>query len=88
MPFKLKMMLLPKKDGPKIYRLFKLFCLKDRVFNSLISREKKVVMPISTKKAADNTKPSAMVVKGHLKLPDYTDTEIMMDNVGRSLVEL
>ena len=61
-----------KKDGPKVYRLFKLLCLKDRVFNSLISRAKSVV-PVSTEKAANNTKSSAMVVECGLKLSDQTD---------------
>ena len=74
--------LIAKKDGPKVYH-----CLKDRVLNSLISREKKVVVHISNEKAADNNKPSPMEVEGGWKLPDYTGTEIMMDNMGLSLVE-
>ena len=35
---------------------------------------------------AENTKLSAMEVKGGWKLPDYTDTE-MMDDMGLSLVK-
>ena len=45
-------------------------------------------MHISNGKAADNNKPSAMEVKGGWKLPDYMDTEILMDDVGLSLAEL
>ena len=36
---------------------------------------------------AENTKSSAMEVKGGWKLPDYTDTEMLMDDMGLSLVE-
>ena len=44
-------------------------------------------MDVSTKKAADNNKPSAMEVESGGKLPDYTDTEILMDDMGLSLVD-
>ena len=36
---------------------------------------------------AENTKPSAMEVQGGWKLPDYRDTEMMMDDMGLSLVQ-
>ena len=44
-------------------------------------------MHVSTKKAADNNKPSAMVVESGWKLHEYTDTEILMDDMGLSLVD-
>ena len=44
-------------------------------------------MHISNEKAADNNKPSAIEFEGGRELPDYTDTEIMMDDMGLSLVE-
>ena len=44
-------------------------------------------MHVSTEKAADNNKPSAMEVESGWKLPDYTDTEILMDDMGLSLVD-
>ena len=57
------------------------------MFNSLIVRERKVVVHVSTEKAADNSKPSAMEVESGWKLPDYTDTEVLMDDTGLSLVD-
>ena len=71
----------------KFIVLLKLFCLKDRVFNSLIVRERKVVVNILTEKAADNNKPSAIEVESGWKLPDYTDTEVLMDDMSSSLVD-
>ena len=44
-------------------------------------------MPVSTEKAAVTTKTSAVEVESGLKLPDYTDTEIIVDNVGLSVRE-
>ena len=85
--FQIENGVIAKKDGPKVYRLFKLFCLKDRVLNSLIVRERKVVGNVLTEKAADNNKPSAMEVANGWKLPDYTDTQILMDDMGLSLVD-
>ena len=38
--FQMEKGLIAKKDGPKVYRLFKLFCLKDRMFNSLVKKGK------------------------------------------------
>ena len=63
--------LIAKKDGPKVYRLFKLFCLKDRVFNSLVKREKKV-KPTSTEVMVNTPAPIAMEVENGLKLPVYS----------------
>ena len=85
--FQIENGVIAKKDGPKVYRLFKLFCLKDRVFNSLVVRERKVIVHVSTEKVADNNKPSAMEVESGWKLPDYTDTEVLMDDMGLSLVD-
>ena len=44
-----------KKEAPKIYRLFKLFCLKDRVFSAFMSRVKCQV-PILTGKGEEAKK--------------------------------
>ena len=82
------MVLSPKKMDLKCIVCLKLFCLKDRVFNSLIVRERKVVVHVSTENAADSNKPSAMEVESGWKLPDYTDTEMLMDDMGLSLVGL
>ena len=38
--FQMEKGLIAKKDWPKVYRLFKLFCLKDRMFNSLVKKGK------------------------------------------------
>ena len=38
--FQMEKVLIAKRDGPKVYRLFKLFCLKDRMFNSLVKKGK------------------------------------------------
>jgi len=38
--FQMEKGLIAKKDGPKVYRLFKFFCLKDRMFNSLVKKGK------------------------------------------------
>ena len=48
-----------KKEAPKVYRLFKLFCLKDRVFNTLMSRAK-CPIPISTGKGEEAKENSAI----------------------------
>ena len=57
------------------------------MFNSLISRAE-IVVPFSSENAAtDNTNSSAMKVDSGLKLPEYTDTEIMMGDTGLSLIE-
>ena len=85
--FQIENGVIAKKDGPKVYRLFKLFCLKDRVFNSLVIRERKVIVHVSTETVADNNKPSAMEVESGWKLPDYTDTEMLMDDMGLTLVD-
>ena len=73
--FQMETGLIAKKDGPKVYRLFKLFCLKDRVFNSLVKREKKV-KPASTEVMVNNPVTVAMKIENGLELPDYTNTEI------------
>ena len=75
-----------KKDGPKVYRLFKLFCLKDRVFNAFINRPKKC-SPISTETVVETEQTRAMDIETDLKLPSYTDTEIMMDDCNLSMIE-
>ena len=48
-----------KKEAPKVYRLFKLFCLKDRVFSALMSRAK-CLIPISTGKGEEAKENSAI----------------------------
>ena len=77
--------LIAKKDGPKVHRLFKLFCLKDRVFNAFINRPKSIV-PVSIEKVATNTNNNAMKTDSHLKLPGFPDTEILMDDVSLSVI--
>ena len=69
-----------------MYRLFKLFCLQDRVFNTLMSRAK-CPIPISTGKGEEAKVNSAMEVESDLFLPTYTDTEILMDDMSLSIVE-
>ena len=48
-----------KKEALKVYLLFKLFCLKDRVFNTLMSRAKWPI-PISTGKGEEAKENSAI----------------------------
>ena len=69
-----------------MYRLFKLFCLKDRVFSALMSRAKCPV-PISTGKGEEAKENRAMEVESDLILPIYTDTEILMDAISLSNVD-
>ena len=78
--------LIAKKDGPKVHRLFKLFCLKDRVFNAFINRPKSIV-PVSIEKAETDTNSKAMEIDSNLRLPGYTDTEILMDDVSLSVID-
>ena len=75
-----------KKEAPKVYRLFKLFCLKDPLFSALMSRAKCPV-PISTGKGEEAQENSAMEVESDLLLPIYTDTGIMMDDINLSNVD-
>ena len=75
-----------KKDGPKVYRLFKLFCLKDRMFNSFIKWEKKV-KPASIEVMVNTPVPVAMEIENGLKLPVNTDTEILMEDLTLSPTE-
>ena len=84
--FKWRKFSLLKKDGPKVYRLFKLFRLKDRMFNSLVKRETKI-KPASTEVMVNNPVTVAMEIKNGLKLPVYTDTEILMDDLTLSPTE-
>jgi len=79
--------LIAKKDGPKVCRLFKLFCLKDRGFNSLVKREKKV-KPASIEVMVNTQSLFAMEIENGLELPDYTNTEILMDDLTSSPTKL
>ena len=56
------------------------------MFNSLVKREKKV-KPTSIKVMVNTPVPVAMEVENGLKLPVYTDTEILMDNLTLSPTE-
>ena len=69
-----------------MHRLFKLFFLKDRVFNAFINRPKSIV-PVSIEKAATDTNSKAMEIDSNLRLPGYTDTEILMDDVSLSVID-
>ena len=66
-----------QKDGPKVYRLFRLLCLKDKVFNAFLNRPKTSVPQTDTKPAAEEQKTdtAAMELITERKLPVYTDTE-------------
>ena len=66
--------------------MFKLFCLKDRVFNSLVKREKKV-KPTSIEVMVNTPVPVAMEIENGLKLLVYTDTEVSMDELTLSPME-
>jgi len=66
--------------------LFKLFCLKDRMFNSFIKWEKEV-KPASIEVMVNTPVPVAMEIENGLKLPVYTDTEILMDDLTLSPTE-
>ena len=50
--------LITKKDGTKV----QLFCLKDRVFNAVISKAKWNA-PVTTEKVADKTNTNAMDIE-------------------------
>ena len=78
--------LIEKQEGPKVYRLFKLFCLKNRVFNAFINRPKKSI-PISIEKVVEIERTSAMELETDFKLPSYTDTELLMDDLKLSTIE-
>ena len=58
----------------------------DREFNSLIKREKKV-KPASIEVMVNTTVPVAMEIENGLKLPVYTDTEILMNDLTLSPTE-
>ena len=78
--------IIAKKDADKVYRLFKFFCLKDRVFSSLI-RKPKTLQPNSTEKGEETKNTTAMEIESDFKLPKYTDTEILMDDNNISITE-
>ena len=77
--------LIAKKDGPKVYRLFKLFCLNDKVFNAFISRPKNFTTK-PEEKAETRAEAGAMDIESGLKLPAYTDTDIIMDDEVRQRI--
>ena len=77
--------LIAKKDGPKVYRLFKIFCLNDKVLNAFISRPKNFTRK-PEEKAETRAEAGAMDIESGLKLPAYTDTEIIMDDEVRQRI--
>ena len=77
--FKWRKFSLLKRDGPKVYCLFKFFCLKDRMFNSLVKKGK--VKPASIEVMVNTQSLFAMEIENGLKLPVNTDTEILMDDL-------
>jgi len=84
--FQIQKGMLAKKDMAKIYRLFKFFCLKDRIFSSFIRRPRNLG-PNSKEKGEEVLNTNAMEIESDLKLPKYTDTEVMMDDFSISLTE-
>ena len=58
----------------------------DRGFNSLVKKEKKV-KPASTEVMVNNPVTVAMEIENGLELPDYTNTEILMDDLTLSPTE-
>ena len=74
-----------KRTGQSL-SFVKLFCLKDIGFNSLVKREKKV-KPASTEVMVNNPVTVAMEIENGLELPDYTNTEILMDDLTLSPTE-
>ena len=74
-----------KKDGRKVYRLFEIFCLKDKVFNAFISRPKNFTTK-PEEKAETRAEAGAMDIESGLKLPAYIDTEIIMDDEVRQRI--
>ena len=83
--FKWRKFSLLKRDGPKVYRLIKLFCLKDRMFNSLVKKGK--VKPASIEVMVNTQSLFAMEIENGLKFPVNTDTEILMDDLTLSPTE-
>jgi len=79
--------LIAKKDGPKVYRLFELFCLKDKVFNAFINRQKQPLPSQKKENVVENLSTSAMEVDSGLKLPAYSEVENMMDDTNIKLVD-
>ena len=71
--FQIENGLLAKKDGPKVYRLFKLFCLKDKVFNAFINRPKSFA-PTKEGKTEATNEAGEMEIESELKFPAYTDS--------------
>ena len=62
-------------ENCKVCCLFKLFYLKDKVFNVFISQPKRIT-PVSAKKVVKIENIGAMDVETDLKLRSYTDTLI------------
>ena len=86
--FQLQYRLIAKKDVQIVYRLFKLFCLKDRVFSAFIKRPKETE-PVSLEKTekGERTITNTMDIESDVILPSYTDTEIVMDDMSISITE-
>ena len=63
----------------------KIFCLNDQIFSSFIRKPKD--RPNSKEKGEEAKDTNAMEIESDLKLPKYTDTEVMMDDKRISLTE-
>ena len=83
--FQIENQLIAKKDGPEVYRLFQLFCLKDKVFNAFINRQKQPLPSQKKENVVENLSTSAMEVDSGLKLPAYSEVENMMDDTTSRL---
>ena len=82
-----------KKEAPKTYRLFKLFCLKDRIFSAFMSRAK-CPIPILTGKGEESKQkwvqsfpPYFKIFMAGLSKNDFTKqtAHIKTFNVGNAI---
>ena len=79
-----------KQDGIKVYRLFKFFCLKDKVFNAFINKTKSMKAATEKEeKVQEEAKADTveMDIVSPFKFPVYMDVEILMDNDKVSIVD-
>ena len=84
--------LIDRKDKQRIYKLFRICCLKDKVFSAFMNRKKS---PAPASKQEEEiqvgsvviTGPTAMDVTSEYKLPRYTPTEELMDNLEINALE-
>ena len=52
-----------------------------------LSVDQNKIKPISTEKVVEIESTSAMDIESDLKLPSYTDTELMLGDIGLSTIE-